>query len=406
MLSPAAIVEEFGEQWNRSDLRRVMPEPGVVPNGPLVELTSIGVHKKHQDQGYANQALRMLTALCDANAMTIKLVARPLESNLLPGCPATLSTEQLVAWYQKHGFVETSGAGDDTREMIRAPRMLSRASTVIVESLQEAAQARIQECAPRAVAEFKTSVRPIYGLLDGRRLTHSGSCLLLEIDGKRVVSTAAHIADDLALTPLFVGGLVGTHPVQLAGRFRATTPPGGDRRLDHLDCAYCEISANDTAALGPVEFLSESRMSHNRVPSERRVYTAFGYAVSRNKKSIDHRTRSITNRLSMYTGHVVEVPALAAKLPRSGEGHLLVNFERHAHTANGERVNAFGPRGLSGGALLDLGDFTSPAIYAPDSQHTATLSGMLIEHWDEHHVMVAVKIGAIVEGIRQDLTRH
>jgi hypothetical protein len=60
----------------------------------------------------------MLTALCDANAITIKLIARPLES-ILPGCPATLSTEKLVAWYQRYGFVETRGAGDDTREMIR-----------------------------------------------------------------------------------------------------------------------------------------------------------------------------------------------------------------------------------------------------------------------------------------------
>jgi hypothetical protein len=31
---------------------------------------------------------------------------------------------------------------------------------------------------------------------------------------------------------------------------------------------------------------------------------------------------------------------------------------------------------------------------------------MLIEHWDEHHVMVAVKIGAIVEGIKRDLIRR
>ena len=121
------------------------------------------------------------------------------------------------------------------------------------------------------MADFKTSIRPIYGLLNDRHLTHIDSCLLLEIDGKRVVSTAAHIADDLALTPLFAGGLVGTHPVQLAGKFRATTPPGGDWQLDHVDCAYCEISANDLAAVGPVEFLSESRMSHDRVPPERRV---------------------------------------------------------------------------------------------------------------------------------------
>jgi hypothetical protein len=121
MLSPAAIVEEFGEQWIRSDLRHLMPEPGVVPNGPLVELTSIGVPEKHQGRGYASRALIMLTVLCDANAMSIELVARPLESDLLPGCPAALTTEQLVAWYQRHGFVETRSAGDDTREMVRKP---------------------------------------------------------------------------------------------------------------------------------------------------------------------------------------------------------------------------------------------------------------------------------------------
>jgi ribosomal protein S18 acetylase RimI-like enzyme len=107
MLSPAGIVEEFGERWNRSDLRNVMPGPGAVSNDHWVELNSIGVYEKHQRQGYATRALRMLTALCDANAMTIKLVARPLESNISPGCPAMLSTEQLVAWYQRHEFVET-----------------------------------------------------------------------------------------------------------------------------------------------------------------------------------------------------------------------------------------------------------------------------------------------------------
>jgi hypothetical protein len=256
------------------------------------------------------------------------------------------------------------------------------------------------------MAEFKPPVRPIYGSPDGRRLTHIGSCLLLEIDGRRVLSTAVHVADQLARTSLSVSGLIGTRPVELAGRFRATTPPGGDRRLDRLDCAYCEISAQSAAALGPVEFLRDSRISHNLVQTENRVYTAFGYAVSRNKKSIDHAAGSIANLVSMYTGHVVEVPALAAKLPRSGEAHLLLNFEKHAYTADGERVNAFGPKGLSGGPLLDLGDFTSPAIYAPHSKHRARLSGMLIEHWNEHHVMVAVKIGAIVEGIKRDLIRR
>ena len=125
MLSPDAIVEEFLSQWSRSYLRDVMPEPELVANGLLVELSSIGVYGTHQGQGYASHALRMLTALCDANAMTIMLVASPLESDLLPGCPAMLKTKLLVAWYQRHGFVETGGAGDGTREMIRRPKNMA-----------------------------------------------------------------------------------------------------------------------------------------------------------------------------------------------------------------------------------------------------------------------------------------
>jgi hypothetical protein len=277
---------------------------------------------------------------------------------------------------------------------------------VIVKSLEEVAQARIQECPPRAVADFK-NVRSAHLWITGRAPPNT----YRQLPTARNRRQAGGLDSGPYCRRPSPDATICRRPHRYAssaacGEISSNHTSRGDRQLDHLDCAYREISANDAADLGPVEFLRESRMSHNRVPPERRVYTAFGYAVSRNKNSIDRRTRSIANRLSMYTGHVAEVPALAAKLPRSDEGHLLLNFEKRAHTTNGERVNAFGPRGLSGVALLDLGDFTSPAIYAPDSQHRATLSGMLIEHWDEHHVMVVVKIGAIVEGIRRDLTRR
>jgi hypothetical protein len=273
-----------------------------------------------------------------------------------------------------------------------------------IQKLEDLAQARIHESAPRAVAEFKASVRPIYGLEDNR-LAHVGTCLLLNIDGSRVVSTAAHVVDNLAESPLFVGGLIGSHPLHLQAKFRGTSAPGGDRRQDHFDSAYCVLAENEAEALGGVEFLGASRISHNRAPTNGRVYTAFGYAISRNKNSINHPDRSITNRLSMYTGQVVDLPAVAAKLPHAGQTHLAIHFDRYAYTTDGDRMNAFGPRGLSGGALLDLGDFTSPSAYAPDGSHRAALSGMLIEHWTHEKVMIAVRIEAIVEGIRRDLTR-
>lgn len=116
---------------------------------------------------------------------------------------------------------------------------------MIVQSLEDLAQAQIQECASRAVAKFKSSVRPIYGLQEERQ-THIGSCLLLNVDGRRILSTAAHVADNLAHSPLFVGGPIGTHPVQLQGKFRGTMAPVGDRQQDHLDFAYCILSESDT----------------------------------------------------------------------------------------------------------------------------------------------------------------
>lgn len=279
---------------------------------------------------------------------------------------------------------------------------------MIVQSFEEIAQARIQECAPHAVAKFRPSVRPIYGI-EKNALTHIGSCLLLEIDGRRVVSTAAHIADWLKKSPLFVAGLIGTHPVQIVGKVRTTTAPSDNRDLDYLDCAYWPVSDEAAAALGPVRFLDKSMLSYNRASTEWRVYTAFGYANSRNRKlkAIDRRTKSIVTRMSMYTGHLVEIPAAkATNFPESGAGHLFLNFEDCAWTANGELINTFGPKGLSGGALLDLGNFMPGDVYSSGTQHRALLSGMLIEHWSDHQVIVAVKIGSIVEGIRRSLPRR
>lgn len=126
VLSAAGVVEEFGEQWRRSSLSRKMPEPMIVANGLRVELMLIAVYERYQNQGLASHALQILTTLCDANRVAVELVARRLDpaslATFAPGCPAALSTEQLVSWYRKHGFVDATAPGDDTRKMIREPQ--------------------------------------------------------------------------------------------------------------------------------------------------------------------------------------------------------------------------------------------------------------------------------------------
>jgi len=133
------------------------------------------------------------------------------------------------------------------------------------------------------------------------------------------------------------------------------------------------------AAMGDAEFLDVLRMSESRVISPVRLYTAIGYPVSRNKKAINHATKSISTRISMYTANVGAMPALAAELKVSGDEHLFLSFEERSFTSDAASENSFGPKGLSGGALL---------------------AGMVIEYYKEHRALVAVRIGTIVSGIR------
>lgn len=275
----------------------------------------------------------------------------------------------------------------------------------MIETLEQAAESLLRERSAQAMRDFRPSVRPLYTLDSGKPnpgLKHAGTCILLNVDGCPILSTAAHILDRRKKGELLaVGGPVGTRPVPIVGGvLKATTPPQGDRALDRVDCGFWKMPDDAVRSLGEVKFLDASRISHNRAPAERRYYMAMGYARSRNKDAIDQSARTIGNLLSRFSGSVVELPALAVELGGSGAGHMFLRFEKHAEAEDGTRVNPFDPNGFSGGPLLDLGDFTSEHAYARDRTQPAALSGMLIEHNRKHRAIIAVKIGPIVSGIK------
>jgi hypothetical protein len=280
----------------------------------------------------------------------------------------------------------------------------------VIELLEESEQSRLRECASQAGVDFAGSVLAIYRSSDAsdRLPEHIGSCILLDIDGTPVVSTAAHIADNITEgATLFVTSPVRSHLVPIVGGdIKATPKPREGRDFDHSDSAYWQIPDDVVESLGAASFLGQSRLSQNRAPQECRYYTALGYAVSRNADGVDHERRSITIAPSMHTSNAVSEPALARMLRSPGDQHIFVRFARQAQDVDGATMDTFYPEGLSGGALLDLGDFTSPAIYAGSTRNRARLAGMIIEyHAKKYRALVAVKIGPIVSGIRNALRR-
>jgi hypothetical protein len=278
----------------------------------------------------------------------------------------------------------------------------------MIESWEDLAKVLLRKRSSEAQRDFRSSVRPMYRNSDANpRPEHIGSCILLNVDGLPILSTAAHILDNLTEGySLYVGGPGGTHPVLIRGGVLGATPkPNGSRRRDHFDCGFWSIPGEVVPELGAVEFLDASRLSDNSADVDRRYYMAMGYRLAANKSTIDHRAKTIGNRLSRYSGSVVQIPNLAEKLGVSGAEHMFLTFPKYAQDEDDRRVTAFGPVGFSGGPLLDLGDFTVVEAYAPGSSYRATLSGMMIEQYPQFQAMVGVKIGFMVDEIRQRLRR-
>jgi hypothetical protein len=266
----------------------------------------------------------------------------------------------------------------------------------------------MRECATQAAAEFVDSVLAIYRSNEAseRLPEHIGSCILLDIDGTRVITTAAHIIDNIPEgATLFVATAGRSQLVPIVGGKIKTTPkPKGIRDLDHSDSAYWQMPDEVVAILGPENFLGPSRLAHNRSPQERRLYTALGYAIERNAREIDHERRAISFVPSIHTSNAISEPKLARRLKSKEDQHIFVRFTKYAEDAKGVEMETFNPQGFSGGALIDLGDFTSYEIYAGDIKHRARLAGVIIEYHKDRGALVAVKIGPIVTGIRVALS--
>jgi hypothetical protein len=69
-------------------------------------------------------------------------------------------------------------------------------------------------------------------------------------------------------------------------------------------------------------------------------------------------------------------------------------------------MNTFGRKGLSGGALIELGDFSLAESYARDPTRSALLAGMVIEYHGDHHALVSIRIDPVINSIRVALARQ
>lgn len=255
-------------------------------------------------------------------------------------------------------------------------------------------------CLEIAKAQFKQAVRPIYCSTEQGHPVHEGSCVLLVLEGKHVLLTAAHVIDAGMLndSTLYVGG---EHSLlKIEGEFWATEAIAGNRGKDRYDFAAGLMSDEFIRDMGNVQYISLADIAPDRTDHDGRLYSIIGYPNTKNK-SIDKKNYSVqSNRWHYFSTHV-NSPDLPKKLGVTGEDHIFIGYDKkRSKDSDGRIVGSISPRGVSGGAVFDLGNFADPMTYAPDFKCHPRLAGIFIEFHHQHHATVTTKISVILDSIR------
>jgi hypothetical protein len=268
--------------------------------------------------------------------------------------------------------------------------------TMVRAAAERRARALMRSGADRAVEAFRMAVRPIYGVTDGGAPDQLGSSVLLEIKGRKLLVTAAHVIDENERTSLYVGGADAL--VEIVLEFFGTGAPNGDRDRDHYDFAFAELPSEVVDALGPVKFIAANECRAQGAEDARRLFTVVGYPNSRNKPPYGPQTK-VRGQIYQYSSTHRFEPTLAARLGIPGHEHLFIDHRKGAFDETGTRVNPIDPRGLSGGAILESFDFNDRDLVKGRREPTPQLAGITIARYPETGTLLGTKIDTIIRAI-------
>ena len=176
-------------------------------------------------------------------------------------------------------------------------------------SVNEIVRERMIACGDKALAQFRDAVHPIYCSTEHGQPDQEGSCVLLEINGKRCLMTAGHVIDANRVSSLYVGGRE-LHPIEC--EFFTSRAPNGDRGKDRYDFAIAELSDGFIAKLGPVRFLRAAEISRSVAPTAGHLYQCLGFPNSQNCGVRRRRQKDHTKTRTLHVQYGQQASAVEA----------------------------------------------------------------------------------------------
>ena len=267
----------------------------------------------------------------------------------------------------------------------------------MIELISEATMAVAGYRHEKAVAALGPAVRPIYRATDLGNPDHEGSCVLVELNGSRYMVTASHVmeAGTVKDSALYIGG--ENRFVRISGQYCRTPAPDGVMN-DPYDFAVWKLSDEDVQSLGNVGYIGSENMSFGQPSSSGHVYSVIGFPNTKNESIDREQQRASSNRWS-YFSVARDGTDAARAMGIDGDNHIFIGYDKRSLDAQGRKVNSISPRGVSGGAVIDLGNLGDPQSLAPDARFTPRLVAIFIEYKKTYKVTVATKLGLILKAL-------
>lgn len=220
-----------------------------------------------------------------------------------------------------------------------------------------------------------------------------GTGVVLELNSKIFIATAAHVFDENEITTIYTF-LDGKNQI-IEGEIHSTTKPGNDRNKDKLDIAIYKVA--DT-------FIPKFRTSYtpvtledievNDIPEAKKYYAFIGHPA--NKTRPKYGTTKMKSEVFSYFGTVAPSKAYE-QLSLSTNSHIVVGFDpKECFDEKSSRYNFPKAKGMSGGGVWLLENLNNHSSQSDVNK----LVGIGIEYHKNPKVMVGTRIGAVVEAIK------
>ena len=226
---------------------------------------------------------------------------------------------------------------------------------------------------------------PLFAVDEHDRPELFASSVLIEVDGRTVLITAAHAISEIL-------GVESRVHVGLDGGIE-TLPPfilsshGG---ADPYDLAAVEITGEMAH-----RFRKPLPLAQTSVVGDPHMRVIHGFPVTKNtlRKSVDEIAKKFSAHAFTYAGASKGLEDRYAQFGKDPAIHIALQYEKKGRNDGGDIVHPPHPRGISGGGLWQV-----PDVYRPNE---VRLEGIAFEYHKTGPLVFATRIEYVVTFVRQ-----